>query len=125
MKRTLKREMPFKTALTSATKRLGKATKERTEAQKRLLALDVEIPALQSTIQALQRQLKPGVVVSPPMVAAFIKADSTVPLELAKFVGPQDLTGMGSITHDPSKPRQLSEDELLPPIEGTPLTPDA
>jgi len=39
----------------------------------------------------------------------------TIPPALAPYVGPQDMTGLGSIPHD---------DELLPDAEGDPLVPD-
>ena len=131
MKRKPSRGRAFKAALSSATKRLAKAQKERTQAQKRLLALDAEIPALQSTISALQRQIHPNDVTFKNSKTGLETATNgtirvpAIPPELAKLVGPQDMTGFGSIVHDPSKPIQLSDDELLPDPEGTPLTPDA
>lgn len=124
----------FSAALDAAGKRYAQATKEREKAVQTLDKLDKEIPALQQTIKALQAQLHPnsgtfrnsttGKETTP---AGEVRVPA-LPSELAKIVGPQDLSGMGSI---PPSREQLtlpqtitSEDDTLPDPDGTPLTED-
>jgi hypothetical protein len=115
----------FKRALAEATVKLALAMKQRAAAQKRVIELDAEIPALQQTIQALQSQLgKKGVMPSDALhkghetlsaVTGEHRAEtSAIPPELVKWVGPQDLTGMGSILPNAGETqRELTEEEFL------------
>jgi hypothetical protein len=115
-----RRKNSFTDALNDAAKRYAKATKEREAAVKKLADLDAEIPALQQTIQALQRQLHPDDVTfrnrkngkeTTPSGEVRVPA---IPPELAKYVGPQDLSGMGSIPAVNGKSgKELTEEELL------------
>src|ERR1700726_1451171 len=105
-----RRSNSFARALKDAEKDLEKAQNERARAQARLIALDAGIPALQRTIQALQQQLNGGAVTGERR--AETSADALLypsTSELEKLVGPQNLSGMGSIP-----PKMPTEDELLP-----------
>lgn len=108
----------FEIALKSAEKELARAIKQREVKQKELAQLNAEIPSLQQTIQALRFQLgKKPTKLEPPTAPIPNSIDmSGIPPEIAKYVLPQDLTGMGSIPANsgPTIPdRELTEDELL------------
>ncbi len=110
--------MPFADALAAANKRLAKAVREREQSQASLASLNVEIPALQRTIAALQGQLNPNNVVKADI-------DPTMRLALnAKGFSPQvdSLSGMGAIRN--GETIEVTEDELLPEPEGTPVVPE-
>lgn len=124
----------FSAALDAAGRRYAQATKEREKAVQTLDKLDKEIPALRETITALQRQLgqKPAKFktegITPPTEQPAGQYGVEIPEHLAKIVGPQDLSGMGSIPpsrEQPTRPKQITnEDDTLPDPEGTPLTED-
>ena len=95
----------FSTALSAATKRLEKALAERQTLTAKLTVLNQEIPSLQQTISALNKQLgnttqpipTPGLQeVAPPMPAV-----PTVPPEIRARLPLDDLTGIGSIPATP------------------------
>jgi hypothetical protein len=118
----------FEVALVAATTRYGKAVKEREACVQTLDALNQELPALQQTIVALQRQLHPNDVTfrnSNTGLETIPTGEVRVPgipPEIAKLLPRQDLTGIGSIPAAAGTPTEpLTEDELLPDIEGTPM----
>lgn len=107
-----RRPNSFARALSDAEKRLEKALAERKEALEKVSALAIEIPSLERTIQALKLQMDPKAipVFIPQRIPGVIKeVMATLPdgSDLKSIVGPQDLTGMGSIP-------ALTEDITLP-----------
>jgi hypothetical protein len=121
-----KRKKPrnsFSAALDAAAKRYAQATKERDAAVQKLDALNQELPALQQTITALQKQLGKDAHIPGPVERDTFNAAgkalgltpvSPLPPELAKLVGPQDLSNMGSVPPTaPTPQRELTEDEIF------------
>jgi hypothetical protein len=127
----------FELALDAALVRYGRAVKEREAAVQTLDKINQEIPALQQTIQALQRQLGKEVMPNADASATTTTVTSTggspngnetvipstIPAHIAKLLPRQDLTGIGSIPAvSGTEGQPLTEDELLPDIDGTQLT---
>lgn len=120
-----KRKSPtFASALVEANRELAKALKRRTQCQAELADLNVEIPALQRTIAALQGQVEGKATVYR------VESDSTltpipggvdngVPKAGLKFTDvvplPEISPEMGSVpaTTNTTPARELTEDELL------------
>jgi len=104
---TPRKSNSFEKALADAEKRLAKALNERQMAQEVLNDLALEIPSLQQTISALQRQLNPKVVSL---------------TEVSHMTNAQIDEALAKVAAD--VPSLLSEDDLLPEPEGTPLLPE-
>ena len=124
-----RRANSFARALKDAEKRLAKAQTERAHAQTKLGQLANEIPALERTIFALKSQTSGTVQarVAPETAGLPVPPKPTVPeipTELAKFVGPQDLSGMGSVPapHQPSPTKIETEADTLPEPDGEELS---
>ncbi len=113
-----RRTNSFARALKDAEKRLSRAQAELSIAAERVVELNEEIPRLRQIIASLSG--KTPVVPVP----GWTDKASTVPPELAKFVGPQDLTGMGSIpSQHPAPPMKIeTEDDTLGEPEGEELS---
>jgi hypothetical protein len=96
----------FAAALEAATIRYGEATKEREVAVNKVADLDNELPALQQTIAALQRQLHPddvtfrnsktGQETTPAGEVRIPPLPDGIPVEIAKHLV-LDLSGMSSV----------------------------
>lgn len=112
-KRHKKSDMPFADALEAAQKRLKQAQKERDTAVRTLAGLDVEIPSLQRTSQALELQLDPSKIGQPMM-----------PPTRPRWSPVVDVPQGEVIPLVPIAPENLTEDELLPEPEGTPVLPE-
>lgn len=109
----------FKAALREASNRLKEALSEREGTRVHLAELDAEIPALQQTIEALQRQLNPDSVT----FQNSRNGQQTKPNgEVVVPPIPEDLRGMGAIRN--GETIAVTEDTLLPEPEGTPLLPE-
>ena len=106
-----RRSNSFARALKDAEKRLEKAWTERMEAQSKLIALDAEIPQLQHIIASLNPDAKLPTFTHQSIPGVINEVMATLPdgSDLSTLVGPQDLSGMGSIP-----PKMPTEDDLLP-----------
>lgn len=110
-----RRQSSFARALSDAEKRLEKALAERKEALERISELAKEIPHLETIIGSLSgKGVMPIESATARHKAVALTGDSpsgervsAIPADLAAIVGPQDLTGMGSIP-------ALTEDQTLP-----------
>lgn len=132
-----RKQTNFSRALKEAKLRLKEATGERTRYEAKLHALGIEIPSLQGTINALQRQMNPDWKPPQPDPATYrivhrnsetgeISPASPVPIDLAPYRLPEDLSTMGSIPAIVGEAtRELSEDELLDDgsVDGEELLP--
>lgn len=115
----VKRGNSFARALKEAQTRLSRARAERVAAQAKLLSLDLEIPRLERTIQALHGQVSPENTALEILKAEpqYVTPPSNMtPEQLAKWYHDRDLSGVGSIPQArPVAPAvEVSEDELLP-----------
>lgn len=102
-----RKQNSFAVALAAATKRMVKANDELQAARVKMQALSEEIPNLQSTIAALQRQLGG----SPKSVTVF----NNVPLPTRADA---EMDTLPAPLHSDS---ELSEDDLLPDPDGIPV----
>jgi len=116
-----KRQNSFARALADAEKRLVKALSELASCQNRTTELSTEIPRLRQIIAALG-----GKVVMPDArqlstLGATGVYGAETSADLLALAGPQDLTGLGSIVGEKPVQSAITEDELLPDPDGTPL----
>ncbi len=103
---------PYKLALETATERLEKAKSEREAANKKLAALNTEIPRLERIISVLNPNQKP---------VPFVTGLSVVPTGEVSSDLPIDLTGMGSMPASGEVAIPDAEDVLLPEPTGKPI----
>jgi hypothetical protein len=127
MKVKPKKKSSYSRALLEARAELKKATDTLKQAQARVAECQGRIPQLKQVIAALECKVSP----LPPAVVRTIPAGPKpnipqIPPELAKYVGPQDLSGMGSVPPpaEATGPQSLSDDELLPDADGDPVVPE-
>jgi hypothetical protein len=129
-----RRTNSFARALKDAEKRLVKAQTELARSQQRVMELNAEIPRLQQIIASLSGKGVPSGTDSTGFsntrnsaVTGGHRAETSaaVPAELAKFVGPQDLTGFGSIPANSGRavPTKIeTEADTLPDPDGEELS---
>jgi hypothetical protein len=102
-----KRKDSFSRALADATKRLEQAERQRQSTREILARLELEIPALQRTIMALDRQLNPTGTTQ-GQVFTHVPIPGVVNEAMASLPDGTNLT----------------EEDTLPEPEGTPVVPE-
>lgn len=122
-----RRANSFARALKDAEKRLARAQAEQNKAEHRLHELSVEIPQLRQIIASLGgKEPAAPVFTHKPIPGVINEAMATLPdgSDLRSLVGPQDLSGMGSIPsqHPPSPMKIETEDDTLGEPEGEELS---
>lgn len=113
-KKKRRRRSTFATALAQAKSRLQKAQQELEAAQKLVADLNIEIPLLRHTAEALERQIAPPV---PTLRAARPEED---PCGVRPHSGP---FGEHLISTAPTS--TLTEEDTLPEPEGQELVPES